>query len=149
MDIIAIKTGLCATIGALGGAVAALFGGWSADLMTLVLFMAADYITGLVLAAVFHKSRKSASGTLESRAGLKGLCRKGAILLVVLVAQRLDMLTGLTVVRTAVVIGFIANETISIFENLALMGIHMPAPIKKALDVLNDRTSTREKEENK
>lgn len=139
MSINTVKTGVCGVIGALGGLVATLFGGWGADLTTLVIFMAIDFVTGLVVAAVFHKSRKTESGALESRAGLKGLCRKGAILLVVLVAHRLDVTIGIDAVRTTVVIGFIANEAISIFENFGLMGVPFPAAIKKALDILTDK----------
>ena len=73
-----------------GGAIASLLGGWDTALQTLIIFMAIDYITGLIVAGVFHTSPKTKTGTLESRAGWKGLCRKGVSLLVVLVACRLD-----------------------------------------------------------
>ena len=73
-------------IGVIGGFIASLFGGWDAALVTLMIFMGVDYITGLIVAGVFGNSEKTANGGLESRAGWKGLCRKGMTLLVVLVA---------------------------------------------------------------
>ena len=130
---------ILSVIGAVGGAVAALFGGWDAAVATLCIFMAVDYVTGLVVAGVFHRSQKSENGALESRAGWKGLCRKGAILLVVLVAARLDLVLGVNFVRDGVVTAFIANETISIIENAGLMGVPIPAAITKAIDVLNKK----------
>ena len=63
-----------------------LFGGWDTALETLILFMGIDWFTGgVLLPVVFKKSPKSKSGTLESRAGWKGLCRKGMMLLFVLI----------------------------------------------------------------
>ncbi|WP_322176207.1 phage holin family protein [Acutalibacter caecimuris] len=130
---------ICTGIGVVGSAIAALFGGWDAALITLMIFMAVDYVTGLLVAGVFHNSEKTPNGTLESRAGWKGLCRKGVTLLVVLVACRLDLVTGTNFIRDAVVIGFIANETISIVENAGLMGIPIPAVIMQAIDVLKHK----------
>ncbi|MDY4203435.1 MAG: phage holin family protein, partial [Schaedlerella sp.] len=73
--------------GILGSAAAALFGGWDVALQTLILFMAIDWFTGgIILPAIFKKSPKSENGALESRAGWKGLCRKGMTLLFVLIA---------------------------------------------------------------
>ena len=70
-----------------GSALAELLGGWDQALQTLVIFMAADWITGgILLPAVFRKSPKSPNGALESRAGWKGLCRKAMTLLYVLIA---------------------------------------------------------------
>lgn len=76
---------------------------------------------------------------MESRAGWKGLCRKGVTLLVVLVACRLDLLTGANFIRDAVVIAFIANEAISILENAGLMGVPIPVVITRAIDVLKNK----------
>lgn len=78
-------------VGVFGSIITTAFGGWSAAMTTLIIFMAIDYLTGLITAGVFHKSTKTDSGTLESRAGFKGLCRKGVMLLIVLVACRLDL----------------------------------------------------------
>lgn len=135
-----MKTGICTGIGAVGGVVAAAFGGWSAALATLVIFMCIDYLSGLIVAGVFKASNKSETGALESRAGWKGLCRKGMTLLFVLIAYRLDLIIGTTYIKDAVIIGFIANELISIVENAGLMGIPLPAVIQKAIDILNQKT---------
>lgn len=125
--------------GLLGSLVASLFGGWTASLTTLLIFMGVDYATGIICAGVFHKSQKTKTGALESRAGWKGLCRKGMILLLVLVGHRLDLAIGANYIRDAVCIAFIANEAISIIENAGLMGIKLPAVLTKAIDVLKNK----------
>ena len=135
-----MKDTFCMAVGALGAAIASLYGGWDAALQTLILFMAVDYVTGLIVAGVFHASPKSRTGALESRAGWKGLIRKGETLLVVLVACRLDAVMATSFVRDAVVIGFICNETISIVENAGLMGLPIPAALTKAVDILKQRS---------
>lgn len=127
-------------IGCIGSAIAGIFGGWSTGLTTLLIFMAIDYITGLVVAGVFHTSPKSESGALESRAGWKGLVRKGMTLLIVLIACRLDMLIGVNYIRDAVVIAFITNEVLSIIENAGLMGIHIPPVLTKAIEMLKNES---------
>ena len=131
-----MKYGVCTAIGVVGGLIAGLFGGWDEGLMTLVIFMAIDYVSGLVVAGVFHNSRKTETGTLESKAGWKGLCRKCMTLLFVLVAYRLDLMIGSDYIRDAVIIGFVANEAISIIENAGLMGVPFPEPIRKAIEIL-------------
>lgn len=139
------ETTLCAGIGAVGGFIAALFGGWDAALITLIIFMGIDYLTGLIVAGIFHNSEKTKTGALESRAGWKGLCRKGVTLLIVLVAYRLDIIMGSSFIRDAVIIAFIANETISIIENAGLMGIPIPEVIIRAIEVLKNKSDKGEK----
>ena len=134
-------------IGVIGSFIASWFGGWDTGLATLVAFMCIDYVSGLVVAGVFHKSNKTENGALESRAGWKGLCRKGMTLLFVLIAYRLDLALGTTYIRDAVVIGFMANELISIVENAGLMGIPMPTVITKAIEVLVRKAETDELDE--
>lgn len=126
-------------IGVVGSTISAMFGGWDSALTTLIIFMAIDYIAGLIVAGVFKNSTKTETGALESRAGWKGLCKKGATLLVVLVACRLDMTLGSTFIKDAAVIAFVANETISIIENVGLMGVPIPAVVRKAIDVLQSK----------
>ena len=135
-----MKNGFCTMIGAIGALIASLFGGWDTALVTLMIFMATDYVTGLIVAGVFHTSQKSENGALESRAGWKGLCRKGVTLLVVLVACRLDLITGTNFIRDAVIIAFICNETISIIENAGLMGIDIPPALTAAIEVLKKKS---------
>lgn len=139
-----MKEGLCTGIGVVGGFIASLFGGWDAALITLLMFMAIDYISGLVVAGVFHNSNKTETGTLESKAGWKGLCRKCMTLLFVLIAYRLDLALGVAYIRDAVIIGFMANELISIVENAGLMGLPLPAVITKAIDVLTKKATESE-----
>ena len=139
-----MKIKILSLLGCAGSVIASLFGGWGAALVTLLIFMGVDYVTGLIVAGVFHTSEKTENGTLESRAGWKGLCRKGVTLLVVLVACRLDLMMGSNFIRDAVVIAFVANETISIIENAGLMGIPIPAVITKAIEVLKKKAESEE-----
>jgi toxin secretion/phage lysis holin len=134
-----MKIGILTIFGTIGGFIAAAFGGWNSALTTLLIFMGIDYITGLVVAGVFHKSPKSANGSLESKAGWKGLCRKGTSLLVVLIACRLDVLMGTTIMRDGTIIAYIINETISIIENAGLMGVPIPSAITKAIEMLKTK----------
>ena len=142
-----MKDWILTIIGAVGGFVAALFGGWDTALMTLIIFMAIDYVSGSIVAGVFHASKKTDTGTLESRAGWKGLCRKCMTLLFVLIATRLDMVIGTTYIRDAVCIAFIANELISIVENAGLMGVPIPTILKKAIDALQKKSEGDEQNE--
>ena len=63
----------------------------------------------------------------------------------VMVAYRLDMTLGTEYIKTGVIIAFIANEAISIIENLGIMGVPMPAVLKKAIEVLQEKTESEEK----
>lgn len=102
--------------------------------------MAIDYITGILIAAVWQKSSKSKTGALESRAGFKGLVRKGLILLVVLIGVQLDAILGMQAFcRTAIVLFFCGNEGLSIVENLGIMGLPLPDFIKKKFEQLKDK----------
>ena len=141
-----MKEGILATVGAVGSFIAGLFGGWDTALITLIIFMGLDYVTGLIVAGVFHKSTKTENGALESKAGWKGLCRKGAVLLLVLVANRLDLVMGASYIRDGVCIAFIVNETISIVENAGLMGVPIPAALTKAIEVLKNKNDERKEE---
>lgn len=134
-----MKETICAAAGTIGGVIAHAFGGWSAAMTTLLIFMVLDYLTGLVVAGVFKKSRKSESGALESKAGWKGLIKKAVTLLFVLVAYRLDLIINTTYVKDAVCIAFILNELISLIENAGLMGIPIPGVIEDAIDMLRKK----------
>ena len=134
-----MKNTLFAVVGVIGSGIANLLGGFDMALQTLVLFMAIDYITGLVVAGVFKKSKKTDTGALQSGAGFKGLCRKGMTLFIVLIATRLDLVVGSNFIRNAVVIGYIANEAISIVENAGLMGLPVGKVVTNAIDILQKR----------
>lgn len=141
-----MKEAVCTAFGLVGSAVAAVFGGWDSGIATLVIFMCLDYVSGLVVAGVFHNSKKTETGTLESKAGWKGLCRKCMTLVFVLVAYRLDIVIGTNYIRDAVIIAFIANEAISLIENAGLMGVPLPAIITKAVDILQKKASAESEE---
>ena len=132
-----MKSAICTACGAVGSFIAAALGGWDTAIITLLVFMAFDYVTGWIVAVVFKKSHKTETGGYSSAIGLKGLCKKGMIILLVVMANLLDMQMGANYVRDAVCIAFMANEAMSILENAGLMGLPIPAVITKALDVLS------------
>lgn len=131
-------------IGAVGAAIAAAFGGWSPALTTLVILMAADYITGFIVAALFRNSPKSETGGLNSDAGWRGLVKKCVVILFVYIAVRLDGIMGTTYLKDVVCIAYIVNELVSLIENAGLMGVPIPAPIVSAIDVLKQRSTPEE-----
>lgn len=133
------KNGVLAALATAGTFLAHALGGWDAALQVLVSLMAADYITGVLVAALWQRSNKSETGALDSKAGFRGLCKKGVILLVVWIAALLDNAIGAAYVRTAVVLFFIGNEGISLLENIGLMGVPFPAFLKKMLEALRDK----------
>ncbi len=138
-SVIRIKNAVLAGISVAGGWLLTALGGWDVTLQALIGFMAADYLTGLIVAGVFHKSSKTGTGRLESRAGLKGLFRKSAVLGLVFLAVLLDRETGTGFVRPTVCLFFLANEGISILENLGLMGVPYPKFLKNMLEALKQR----------
>lgn len=133
--------------GVFGGIIAELFGGWDSDITTLVIFMCIDYITGIIVAAAFKRSQKTETGALSSKVGFIGLCKKGVMMLVVLIAHRLDLLIGTDYIRTATVIGFCCSELVSIIENAGLMGVPLPPIITKAIDILKNKDNGHDKKE--
>lgn len=134
-----MKEGICTILGATGSIVAGLFGGWDTSLLTLIVFMSIDYITGVAAAAAKH-SPKSVSGGLSSSAGFHGLAKKGVILLLVLVGARLDIMLGFSYIRDGVCIAYIINELISITENAGLLGVPLPPALVNAIEVLQKKS---------
>lgn len=136
-----MKETICTIAGIAGSFIAGMFGGWDASLATLLIFMGADYITGLIVAAV-GKSQKSENGHLSSLIGWKGLAKKGVSMLLVLVAVRLDIILGTSYIRDGVCIAFMVNELISIVENAGLLGVPMPEILTKAIDLLQGKSDS-------
>ena len=130
-----MKETICLVIGAIGGFIASLFGGWDSALVTLIIFMAIDFSTGMITAAM-GRSKHTDSGRLSSKAGWIGLAKKCCILMLIIVAVRLDILLNTNYVRDAVCIGFCANEVLSIIENTSLMGIPYPPVLKNAIELV-------------
>lgn len=133
------KVGIFSTIGILFAWIAEAFGGWNEAMTTLIICMVIDYVTGLMVAGLFKNSSKTADGGLESRAGWKGLARKFSTLLLVLIAVRIDMVLDTTYICNAVVFSFMANELLSIVENVGLMGVPLPKVITEAITLLNKK----------
>ena len=107
-------------------------------LTALIAFMVVDYITGLVVAFVFHKSTKTKNGGASSLAGFKGIIKKMCILLLVGLAPKLDYIMGVDHIRALSILFFIGNEGLSVLENVGLMGVPYPEFLKKALEAIKD-----------
>lgn len=132
-------TALCAVIGVIGAGVAEALGGWDNAIITLLVFMAIDFVTGIACALFFRNSSKSENGALSSKECRRGLVKKFGTLLIVVAAHYADLLIGSDYIRNAVVIGFCASELISICENAGLMGILPPGVqniLEKVIDIL-------------
>jgi len=110
-----------------------LFGGWSAPLQILVAFIVIDYLSGVVAAFVGKR--------LDSSVGSRGIAKKVGFLVLVAVAHLLDQIAGLgaPVLKTATIWFLIANEGISITENLGEIGVPIPDRLRQALAVLRDK----------
>lgn len=123
-------------LGGIGGLVVTLCGGFDIALRTLLVFMVIDYVMGMTVAGIFHKSKKSEHGSLSSVAGWKGLVKKLATLFMIVIAFHLDKVLNINYIRNAACMAFIVNEGLSILENYSLMGGTGTEVLKKALDVL-------------
>ena len=134
-----MKQTICTALGVIGGAISWAFGGWDTAMAALLVCMGVDYLSGSIVALVFHRSSKSATGSYNSIYGVKGLFKKGLMLLFVLVAVQIDKLLGTAYVRDAVCVGFCCNEILSITENLGLAGIPLPQVVVKALEQLQKK----------
>lgn len=119
---------------AIGGAIAGALGGWNWLMVVLLSVMVADYVSGVVVAWM-GKSLKTEYGGLSSKVGAVGLAKKGLMLLVVLVGALLDRAAGSdgNMFRDAVCWFYIANEGISLMENLNLAGVPFPKKIQELL----------------
>lgn len=115
-----------------------IFGGWDAAIGILIVFMCLDYATGVIVAYQ--------NNLLDSEVGFKGLVKKFMILVILIVAVMLDRLmnTGTWVFRTLVCYFYIANEGISLLENVSNLGVKIPDKLKDALVQLNKDESEEE-----
>lgn len=128
----------------IGSFIVKFLGGVDAVLVALILFMAVDYITGLAVALIFHKSKKTAGGGASSKECLKGIVKKLSMLLLVGLAHELDVIMGIDYTRTMAILFLIGNEGLSVLENMGLMGITYPAFLIKALESLKDKNDGKE-----
>lgn len=120
----------------LGSILAETFGGWDSFLKALVMFMVVDYITGMTVALVFHKSQKTKNGGASSQVGYKGIVKKVSVLLLVALAVKVDGISGTNYIRNATIFFFLGNEGLSVIENIGLMGVEFPEFLKKALEAI-------------
>lgn len=125
-------------ITAIGGWLGYFLGGCDGLLIALVVFVVADYITGVMCAVIDKK--------LSSEVGFRGICRKVLIFILVGIANILDVQvigTG-SVLRTAVIFFYISNEGVSLMENAGHLGLPIPEKLKLVLKQLHDRAEDEE-----
>ena len=125
-------------ITAIGGWLGYFLGGCDGLLIALVVFVVADYITGVMCAIADKK--------LSSEVGFRGICRKVLIFILVGIANILDVHvigTG-SVLRTAVIFFYISNEGVSLLENASHLGLPVPQKIKEVLEQLHNRAEDKE-----
>ena len=137
------KYGVLSFIGVIGSFIAKSLGGWDSSLQTLLVFICVDYGLGFLLAGVFHKSPKTESGRLGSSAMFQGLCKKGIMLLIVLVANQVDIMLNTDYVRIGAIIALSVNELISITETINVMGVWVPPILLDAIEVLKKNDDRR------
>ena len=127
----------------IGGALVGLIGGWDVSMKVLVTMVALDYITGVSLGWI-GKSPKTENGGVSSSVGLHGLLKKCAVFMVIIVATLLDsILEGdAALFRTAAAWFYIANEGISLLENISLLGVPVPQKILDALENLKSKNTS-------
>ena len=130
---------ICAVVGVVAGGIVTILGGADVVLKTLFIIMLLDYLTGMIVALVFHTSTKTTTGTYSSSIGFRGIVRKCVIILMVFVAHRLDVLLDTTVIRNSVCFAYIVNDLASIVENVGLMGVPVPQKIADAIDILKNK----------
>lgn len=142
-----IKNIIIGIISTIGGALVNFVGGVDSVFKALIVFMIVDYITGIIVAFVFHKSQKTKSGGVSSKEGYKGIVKKICMLMLVGIAHSLDSIMGVEYLRATTVIFFLANEGISILENVGLMGVKYPEFLRKALEVLRENAEREHSED--
>lgn len=131
IDIIWAK--LQMAIAAVGGWLGYFLGGMDGLLTALLIFMAVDYVTGLMCAVADKK--------LSFSVGFKGICKKVLIIMLVGVAHIVDLHvvgTG-NALRGAVVCFYLSNEGVSLLENAAHLGLPIPEKMKSILAQLHNR----------
>lgn len=107
------------------------FGGLDKTFIFLLICMALDMLTGMLVGASNHE--------LSSKRCFTGLSKKLFILIYVLIAHQIDVVLDLNYVRLGVCYMYIVNDILSIIENGSALGVPVPAPIKKALEILNEK----------
>lgn len=142
--LINIKNAFFIALGLVGGVLADALGGKTPILIAFLAIMASDYATGVIVAIVFKNSPKTETGAAQSKAGFIGLLKKVYILIIIMVINQVDIVLGANgFIRNSVIIGFIANELLSIVENTGLMGINLPPAFINAVDILKKKSENK------
>ena len=137
-----MKEKITVIIGVIAAGITHFIGVWSGSLITLCVCMVCDFILGLLVAGIFKNSTHTDKGGLSSQVAFRGLSKKICMLLLIGVAHWLDVLFAIDYIREGVIYAFIANETISIVENVGLCGVPLPSVITKAIEVLKEKGTT-------
>jgi toxin secretion/phage lysis holin len=116
-----------------GGLIGAFLGGFDGVLIALLVFIGIDIATG-ILRAIYQKQ-------LNSKVSWKGMCKKVTIILLVGMGWIIDLYVVKSggIVRTAIIFFYIANEGISILENVAQMGMPIPKKVKDVLEQIRKK----------
>lgn len=139
-----LKNVFCSFMGLVGTTIISALGGYDIMIETLLFFMVVDYLTGLYIAGVLHKSPKTKTGGLSSTKGYHGLVKKVMVLVLVAVMYRVDLLFDIDYLRNGSIIAFCFQEGISIIENAGLMGVAIPDVVKRGIDLLNKEVGDNE-----
>lgn len=115
----------------LGGITVGLLGGWDVALQVLVVFVVIDYITGVIAAAI--------EGKLDSRVGFVGIAKKILLFVPIVIAAKLDLVLNTNVLRSIAIFFYLANEGLSVLENLGRVGVPLPEALKRALEQLRKK----------
>lgn len=108
-----------------------LFAGFDSLMVALIVLMSIDFISGLLLAIVFKKSKKTSSGRFSSASSIKRLAKNIFILFLVAMSHQLDIILETSFVKNGVITDFISMEGVSILENAALAGLKIPRSKKQ------------------
>ena len=142
MNTMNIKNVLLISLASVGGFITSLLGGWDKLLKGLCICMIIDFATGLILAMVFHKSKKTQNGCASSSEVYKGLAKKIGILFFIAMCVVVDNATNTHYIRNTAILFFLGNEGLSIIENTGQMGVPYPEFVKRALEVLTKKGGT-------
>lgn len=113
-----------------GTAILSLIGGWDMALQVLVIMVVIDYVTGMTAAWL--------TGELSSSVGFKGITKKILLFIPVVIGVCIDNVLGQEILRSLAIMFYIANEGLSILENLGRSGVPIPEPVRKALAALKE-----------
>lgn len=133
-----MKESICGVLAGIGTLFIYLLGGFDVAMQCLLIAIALDYLSGLIKA---YNTK-----VLSSKIGFRGLLKKIGILFLVMLAVVIDRVTGESgAIRTLVIYYFVANEGLSIIENLGQAGLPIPKVIKNALKALKEQSNGKDK----